>query len=556
MLKNVHLRNLALIKEADIDFDPGMNILTGETGAGKSIIIGSITIALGDKASKSFIRSGADFGLVELQFSTEDPRISSLLASLDIPIEDSLVLITRKITPEGSTSRINGTSVTLTQLKAVTSLLVDIHGQHDHQSLLNPSRHIDIIDEFGGYDLAAVKQEFHTSYQEYKTLRNRYREFSQDPAELAKEKSFLEYEIDEIESAALKPGEDTLLEEEFRRLSNAERINESLQKLRVSLFDNPDSASGRISDAAKELGYLMTLNPDLKPFSDYLMDLDSISQDLNHELSHYMDDNVFRADRYQQVHQRLDEIGRLKRKYGSTIPQILQSQEQRKERVQQLTDYESHKEELAAQMELIRAKVNQLAVVLSDRRKGAASVLEEQIRNNLRDLNFLNAEFQIAFSKADKIYENGFDKVEFLISANIGEPLKPLAKTASGGELSRIMLAVKASIADADSTGTLIFDEIDTGISGRTAQKVAEKLRFLSRDHQLICITHLPQIAAMADTHFVIEKSVSDGSTISGIRKLALKESVEELARLLSGADVTENTLRSAAEMKAAAQLT
>ena len=553
MLKNVHLKNLALIKEADIEFSHGLNILTGETGAGKSIILGSINIALGDKASKSFIRSGADFGLVELTFTSSDLRIRNLLQSLDIPFEEDTILISRKITPDSSISRINGITVTLSNLRAVTSLLVDIHGQHDHQSLLNPSSHLDIIDEFGGHPIASQKQVLKEHYQEYKRLRLQYQNYQQNPEEVAKEKAFLEFEIREIEDAQLKPGEDQALEDEFRKLSNAGRINDSLQKVRSELFDLSDSASGRISDALKEFHYLVSIEPALKSCMDSLMDLDSISRDLNHDLNHYIDENTFSEERYQSVHQRLDEINRLKSKYGNSIAQILQYQTTQSSRLEELNDYEVHKTQLLSQMEEVRAKVNQYASALSALRKEAAASLEQMILHNLEDLNFLNVDFQIAFEKADKIYENGFDRPEFMISTNVGEAVKPLVKVASGGELSRVMLAIKAAIADADRTDTLIFDEIDTGISGRTAQKVAEKMAVLSADHQLICITHLPQIAAMATTHFAIEKSVDSGSTISGIRKLSRVDSILELARLISGSEITETTIKNAEEMKAAA---
>ena len=550
MLKHVHLKNLALIREADIDFEKGLNILTGETGAGKSIIIGSITIALGDKASKSFIRTGSDYGLVELVFSSSNEKVFHTMEDLGIPREEDQIIISRRITADGSTSRINGTSVTLANLKAVTSLLVDIHGQHDHQSLLNPSQHLRIVDEAGGEALEQILREFRSCYQEYKALRGRYQKFSQNPEELAKEISFIEYEIKEIEEAALKPDEDTLLQAEHKKLAAAEKISGGLSRIRSSLFDNADSASGRISDAIRELHFLESFDPGLKSLSDYLMDLESISRDMDHELSSYLEDNTFQAERYQAVQDRLDVISRLKGKYGRTLQDISEYHDSLCAKLSQLKDYEANREELQKQMDTVKARVNRLAVQLSDCRRQAASDLEQRIVRNLKDLNFLEADFRIHFEKADKIYENGFDKVEFLISANPGEPPRPLARIASGGELSRIMLAIKSSSAQADSIGTLIFDEIDTGISGRTARKVAEKLALLSHDHQLICITHLPQIAAMADTHFSIEKSVSEGSTISGIRKLRRPDSILELARLLSGSEITEITLQSAEEMK------
>ena len=578
MLQNVHLKNLALIKEADINLGRGLNIMTGETGAGKSIIIGSINMALGDKASHSFIRNGAEYGLVELIFDTNDDRVSQILASYDIPFEDNQVIITRKITPESSTAKINGETVTLSRLREVTSLLVDIHGQHEHQTLLNPANHLTIIDEFAGSSIEAIKQELKENYSEYKKLRNEYRQFAQNPEELAKEISFLEFEIKEIDDAQLKANEDTLLEAEYKKLSAAQQINEGLMKLRNNFIDETGSIINRLSDGLRELNYLITIEPELKNFQTPMMDLDSIARDLGHDLSRFIDAHTFDAARYNEIHERLNDINRLKSKYGNSVEEILDYKEELANKLSSIKNYARNKASIAAKMEKIRSEVNILAQNLSDLRKSSALILEKRISDNLKDLNFLNIDFKINFSKTDKIYENGFDKVEFMISTNVGEPVKPLVKVASGGELSRVMLAIKASIADADHTETLIFDEIDTGISGITAQKVAEKMASLCHaenagnggtyqteqdaagnnpqhlnGHQLICITHLPQIAAMADTHFVIEKSISDGSTISGIRKLSENDSVLELARLISGNIITQTTLKSAEEMKSAA---
>lgn len=578
MLQNVHLKNLALIKEADINLGRGLNIMTGETGAGKSIIIGSINMALGDKASHSFIRNGAEYGLVELIFDTNDDRVSQILASYDIPFEDNQVIITRKITPESSTAKINGETVTLSRLREVTSLLVDIHGQHEHQTLLNPANHLTIIDEFAGSSIEAIKQELKENYSEYKKLRNEYRQFAQNPEELAKEISFLEFEIKEINDAQLKANEDTLLEAEYKKLSSAQQINEGLMKLQGNFIDETGSIISRLSDGLRELNYLITIEPELKNFQTPMMDLDSIARDLGHDLSRFIDAHTFDAARYNEIHERLNDINRLKSKYGNSVEEILDYKEGLANKLSSIKNYARNKASIAAKMERIRSEVNILAQNLSDLRKSSALILEKRISDNLKDLNFLNIDFKINFSKTDKIYENGFDKVEFMISTNVGEPVKPLVKVASGGELSRVMLAIKASIADADHTETLIFDEIDTGISGITAQKVAEKMASLCHaenagnggtyqteqdaagnnpqhlnGHQLICITHLPQIAAMADTHFVIEKSISDGSTISGIRKLSENDSVLELARLISGNIITQTTLKSAEEMKSAA---
>jgi len=553
MLKNVHLNNLALIKEADIDFGPGLNILTGETGAGKSIIIGSINIALGDKASKSFIRTGSDQGLVELTFTDPDERVRELLSSMDIPIDENTVIISRRITPDSSTCRINGVSVTLNRLRSVTALLVDIHGQHDHQSLLQSVKHLDIVDEYGKDQIRPLKTEFRKNYDHFRTVRSNLRQFPSDPQQLKREIELTEFEIREIKEAQLKPGEDTRLEEEYNRLGHAREITDGLEKIRERLFGDSGSALSSIQDALKNLNHLQTLDPALESLTGALMDLDSLAEDLDRDLTHYIGSHDFNAQRYDELKTRLEEIGRLKDKYGSTIEAVLAYKDNALKHLSRLKVYIAGKAELQKELEAAKARLRASADALSGARKKCAAELEQKILNNLEDLNFQEIDFQIQITKADKIYETGYDKVEFLISTNAGEPVKPLVKVASGGELSRVMLAIKASVADADHISTLIFDEIDTGISGRTAQKVAEKLAVLSKNHQLICITHLPQIAAMADTHFAIEKSRQDGSSISGIRKLNRPDSILELARLISGSEITESTLTSAEEMKKAA---
>ena len=472
----------------------------------------------------------------------------------NIPYEEGNMIITRKISRDSSSSRVNGRAVTLSDLKDITSVLVDIYGQHDHQSLLDPSKHLDIVDEYGAQSISPAKAAFNKSYSQYRTLRSRIKGFSQSPEELSKEISFLEYQINEIDSADLRAGEDTTLEAEYRKLSNASRITSGLQKIHSELSSVPGNILDTISDSLKDISVLADIRQDISSLKDQLMDIDSLVRDLNHDMAQYINNNSFDARRYDEVHDRLDLINNLKSKYGKTISEILDYRNSCSSKLEQLNTYLKNKEGLQSQMAEIKQQVRQKASQLSNLRKEAASLLEENISRNLKDLNFLNVDFSIDFSMADRIYENGYDRVQFMISTNVGEPRKPLAKVASGGELSRIMLAIKASIADADRTQTLIFDEIDTGISGRTAQSVAEKLAFLARSHQIICITHLPQIAAMADTHFAIEKSVEDGSTISGIRLLSAQDSVSELARLLSGSEITPAALRSAAEMKAAAR--
>ena len=554
MLRNVHIRNLALIKEADIDFENGLNCMTGETGAGKSIIIGSVNIALGEKANRSMVRSGADSGLVEIQFTDVDQKVISALEEADITPDGSNITITRKISSDSSLAKINGETVTLSNLKKITSMLVDIHGQHDHQSLLNSNNHIMILDKFGGEPIAALKEQVRGEYDHFKSIRRELLNYNMDQQALEREKSLLEHELKEIERAALTPGEDDALEAEFKKLNSAERISESILKAYNSIEGEGDSIRNQLAKAIREVASAFSMDESVASFRDTLMDLDSISKDLSQDMEKYINDNKFDGERLAFVQDRLDQINRLKNKYGSTIEEILKYSDDTAKRLNDFENYAESKAALEKQLYDSKVKLNQLAHKLSDERHKTAGVLEPMIIRNLKDLNFLSSEFVINFEKADKISSNGFDKVEFLISTNPGEAVKPLAKVASGGELSRIMLAIKASVADNDDIPTLIFDEIDTGISGKTAQMVAEKLEFLSHNHQIICITHLPQIAAMADTHFQIHKEAVDGSTISDVTKLDDEGMISEIAGLIGGQEITEITLNNARELKERAE--
>ena len=549
MLNNVYIKNLALIEEADIDYSHGLNIMTGETGSGKSIMITALNTALGEKANKAMIRTGADFGLVELSFHTEDPRIFAILKEQGISTEDEQILISRKITPDNSTTRINGESVTLAYLRSITDLLVDVHGQHDHQSLLDPARHLQIIDDYGGEDIRNTRKELAAYYDQYRTIRQEYQDLQLDETSLEREIELLKHEQKEIEDAAILPEEDVRLEAEYKKLSNAETILSSINKAASVLSDEEDGALKKISDVLRYVEDALVYEPELKEYRSTLLDIDSLSKDVAHEISHYAERNPFDGERFSQVSQRLDLINRLKSKYGNSIEEIQRHAEETAEKLDQYEHYFERKAETEHRMKECAGVLNQLSHQLSDLRKAAGKSLEPLIREHLKDLNFLHVDFSISFTKGQKITRNGFDKAEFLISVNPGEPLMPLAKTASGGEMSRIMLAIKSAIAEKDDIPTLIFDEIDTGISGQTAGKVGEKLLYLSRHHQIICITHLPQIAAMADVHFRIQKEVEGSSTISGIEKLTKDEQVEEVARLVGGIMVTDTARANAKEL-------
>ena len=550
MLKNVHIKNLALIKEADIDFEEGLNCMTGETGAGKSIIIGSVNIALGEKANKQMVRKGEESGLVELTFAGVNDKTINLLKELDVTPDGRNIVITRKISQDSSLAKVNGETVTLSNLKKITSMLVDIHGQHDHQSLLNPANHIAILDGFGGDSINSLKNKVKAEYDAYKDLRRELLGFNMDEQSLEREKSLLEFELEEIEKAALKPGEDDALEAEYKKLSNSEQTYGSLAKVFKAIGSDDASVQNLIGNAIKEMSAAEKIDGSLKVFSDTLLDLDSISKDLGKDIERYMNENRFDGERYAFVRDRLNEINRLKSKYGDSIDDIMKYSDDISEKLRGFENYAETKAALEVKLNEFKINLNHYAHELSDERKRVASVLEPMIIKNLKELNFLNCEFEIHFEKAEKISVGGFDKVEFLISTNPGEPVRPLSKIASGGELSRIMLAIKASIAENDEIPTLIFDEIDTGISGKTAQMVAEKLNLLSRSHQIICITHLPQIAAMADAHYQIHKEAVDGTTISDVTKLDMDGMVREIAGLFGGMEITESNIESARELK------
>lgn len=550
MLTNVHIKNLALIEEAEIDFQRGLNIMTGETGAGKSIIIGAINLALGEKANKSMIRTGSASALVELGFRSSDPNVFAILDNLGIDRDGENITITRKISQESSVSKINGESVTLANLKRVTSLLVDIHGQHDHQSLLNPARHMEILDDFAGAPVKSVKAELSSALSSYRRLREEFKKYDLDQEALARELSLAEYEAGEIESAELVPGEDGQLQAAYAAMSKAEKTSDILNKILYSFSDEAAGISNTVSLLSKDMEDAFSIDPDLWELKSSLTDIDSIIKDFSRDLSRYVNENSFDREAFHNITERLNLINRLKNKYGSTIEDILSYGENCRKRLDEAASFEENKERLHSELNAAKSRINALAKELSDRRKAAAARLTPLITDNLKDLNFLNVHFEINFTLSEKISASGFDRVRFLISLNPGEPLKPLDSVASGGELSRIMLALKSALAENDRIETLIFDEIDTGISGNTAAKVSDKLRSLSQGHQIICITHLPQIAARADHHFLIEKAVSEGSTITGIRPLGPDESIGELAKMISGTDVTPAALEHAKELK------
>lgn len=548
MLQNLHVKNLALIDETEVEFGPGLNILSGETGAGKSIIIGSINLALGEKVQKEMLRDNGESALVELIFFVEDADTIEAIRALDIEMEDDTVILSRKITGGRAIGRINGEAVSASKMKAVASLLIDIHGQHEHQSLLSKKKHLEILDTFAKEVLGDKKEKLAQCYQEYRKLKDELEHANLDGEERAREVSFLEYEVKEIEDAQLTVGEDEELEAVFRKYSNGKKIMDAVGAANAATSEDDESASERIGRALRDLSSVSGYDERVKEMEEQLTEIDNLLSDFNHELASYLSDEEFDEETFYETEKRLDLINHLKSKYGNTIADILKYCEEKAERIAVLNDYDAYLAGLQKNVSEKEKQLEQLSKKISDIRKKESKKLTESIKNALLDLNFLDVQFTMEFAETDYT-ANGIDDAQFLISTNPGEPVKPLGKVASGGELSRIMLAIKTVMAS-DKIGTLIFDEIDSGISGRTAQMVSEKMNVLGRSHQIICITHLPQIAAMADSHFLIEKSVENQATVSKIHKLTDEESVEELARMLGGVEITDTVLENAREMK------
>ena len=551
MLIHLHVKNLALIEEAEVDFGPGLNILTGETGAGKSILLGSMQLILGSRVSRNMIRSNASFALVELLFEVEDEAVVRTLKDLEIEPEDGQVLLSRRITDGKSVNKINGETCTVTRMKEAASCLLDIHGQHEHQTLLQPQKQLEILDSFGREKIAPASREVAEAFECYRKCCADIKALDIGQAERSREISFLEFEIGEIGSAGLKDKEDEELERKFRRMSNSRRIMESLSRAQQMVSPaGEEGAASLVGEACRELRQAAELDEGLFSLRDSLDQVDALMGDFTRELDAYMEEMSFDEEQFYQVGNRLDLLNSLKAKYGQSIPEIFAYRDRQQARLNDLMTHEERLGQLRSRQAAAKKELDQACRTLSALRQEYAAAFTDKIIEGLKDLNFLDVRFQILFTRKKAYAGDGFDEVEYQISTNPGEALKPLGEIVSGGELSRIMLAIKSILADRDHVETLIFDEIDAGISGRTAQKVSEKMAVIGRHHQVLCITHLPQIAAMADRHFEISKGVGDGVTTTRIRLLEEEESALELARLLSGAETTDAVLDNAREMK------
>ena len=554
MLQSLHVKNLALIDEAEVNFEKGLNILSGETGAGKSIIIGSVNLALGGKASRDMVRRDADYALVELIFQIENEELEEKLKALDVYPEDHQVIMTRKLMSGRSVCRINSETVAASRMRDVASCLIDIHGHHEHQSLLSYKNHLKYLDAYAGNEVENVKTALAEAFKTYQAKKKELSEASLDEEQQARELSFLQFEIEEITNANLQDGEDEELETLYRKLANGRKIMESAGTAHELTAGSGENASELIGRALRELISVSAYDETMQSLSDQLSEIDSLLGDFTHELSAYLSDTDFSEELFCRTQERLDEINHLKSKYGDSIEKILHALEEKEAKAEKLAHFDAYRKQLEDELAKQEAVVRNYSDQLHEIRQKYAKIFVKEVTQSLIDLNFLDVRFEMRFEKLDHYTANGQDDARFYISTNPGEELRPLEQIASGGELSRIMLALKTVLAEHDDIETLIFDEIDSGISGRTAQMVAEKMKMTGKNHQIICITHLPQIAAMADAHFLIEKMAENGSTVSQIRMLEREESISELARMLGGVKITDRVLESAKEMKELAE--
>ena len=552
MLVSLHVKNLALIDETEVYFGNGLNIMTGETGAGKSIIIGSVNLALGAKADREMIRTGADYALVELVFQVEKKEQIDKIHKMELPIEDDgTIILQRRIMSGKSVCKVGGETVSVKQVKALAEILIDIHGQHEHQSLLSSAKQLEILDDYSGEELFEKKKFLKECYEDYKEVEKQLSKNDIDEETRKREVSLAEFETAEIEAAALIIGEDEELQKSYQKLINGQKIQEAMSiSHQMSGYDT-GGAGDAIGRAIKEIRSIVNFDEALQEFEKQLLDIDSLLNDYNRAAADYLSEAGFDAELLDKVEKRLDVINHLKSKYGNSIEEILAYNENLQEKLEMYRNFDEYKQKLQQKENELKTKLLKLCAEVSAIRKNSAISLADSMKKALIDLNFIDVEFEIRLdSSEERIGADGYDQTEFMISTNPGEDLRALSQVASGGELSRIMLALKTVLADKDEIETLIFDEIDTGISGKTAWKVSEKMGILGQKHQLICITHLPQIAAMADTHFLIEKSLKDERTITDICELNENKSIEELARMLGGAEITENVLNNAKEMK------
>lgn len=549
MLSHLHIENIAVIENADLELENGFNVLTGETGAGKSILIDSINLALGERVPKDIIRTGAPKALVSALFNDVSKEAAAKLSELGFECDDEL-LIQRELSADGRGScRISGRPATVSILRSVGRMLVNIHGQHDNQTLLSPEKHVLYLDKFADDD--DLLKEYISFYSEAKKIKNELAAIKTDDDLKERRIDLLNYQINEIESAELKPGEEEELRARKMKIANAEKITAAISGAYMLICGGEDSTGAQelISNADEALDGITEVLPEIKELAERIKSLSYEIEDCADELRGFTDNEEFDPQELENIEDRLDTIYRLKKKYGENEKEILNFLQKSK---QELEDVETSGER-AANLSIKLKKATEMLLksgnLLSKKRREAANQLSSKVMQELKFLDMPEVKFSVSFTDLEKPASNGLENIEFLISANPGSPAKPIAKIASGGEISRIMLAIKTVLSKTDDIDTLIFDEIDTGVSGRAAQKIGMKLKQVSNDRQVICVTHLAQIASQADRHILIEKQIKGNNTYTHLKTLDYDGRKREIARIIAGADITEKTLQTAGEM-------
>ncbi len=552
MLFSLHIKNIALLDDVQIEFTDGFNVLTGETGAGKSILISSINLLLGDRANRELIRHGADRAEVSGLFYVEDPRLKEWLIENGTEVEeDGSLLISRSLLRDGKNlCRIGGRSATLSELKELSCSLVNIHGQHDSQALLDPAEHIHFLDGFLKEAGAKALSDYQKAFSAWKELEQKAASLQMDEAERLRKIDMLSYEVSEIRDAAPSLEEEEDLKRRRDIINHRIHLEKGVGQTLAVLSDNPDGMDvrGALSIAAKTLDDAASLDESLSPLYDSLFTIMQETEDLTRSLRQYYETLTEDDVSIDEIEERLDVLYRLKRKYGGDIESVLAYAEKAEAELSALQSAETQKEQMGTLLEEAKAKTLEKANALTLLRQKAVPKIENAINENLHFLNMPDADFKIEMIPSD-CHRYGAEQIHFSMKTNSGEAHLPLTKIVSGGELSRMMLAIKAVLTDGDSTGTLIFDEIDAGVSGAAAQKIGRKLKQLATEKQVLCVTHLAQIAAMANTHFLIEKQSQDGRTKTDVMPLGRENRVRELARIISGEAITETTLKQAEEL-------
>ena len=555
MLKELVIRHFAIIDEVHIVFDRGFHVLTGETGAGKSILIDALGLIAGGRASADFVRHGEGKAEIEAVFElNEDHSTLDPLVEWGFDKEElEQVIIRREITAQGkSTCRVNGRVVTLSLLKQIGPRLIDISGQHEHQSLLKTEEHLEWLDRFGGENILSLRKQYEDIYASYEKVRRQLEQLRKNQQDLDRRLDLLRFQANEIEAAQLIPGEEEELELEQKRLSSAEKLMVHSAKA-YEFLNGEQGGITLVQEAISHLNQIAEVDESLENVTELAQTAYYQLEEAAHEIARYQDHFDFDPKRLYEVEERIHLINQLKRKYGDSIEEILAYKEKVDQELHELENHEEVEAELTEACDQYLEQLEELAHLLTSERKKAASVLEAKVERELKDLNMGSTVFHVAFFpepyRTNAFYAHGQDQIEFQIAPNPGEPLKPLAKIASGGELSRLMLALKCIFSEVNQVHTLVFDEIDTGVSGRAAQAIAEKIAFLSQRHQVLCVTHLPQVACMADCHMYIAKEVLQSKTRTKVEKLDMEGRTIELARMLGGVEVTSTTRNHAREM-------